>query len=261
VNDIKPKHRILTRKEAIFHVEEYQRGLRATRRICDKKRTERTPAFDRDMVAIRRGELSLETLITHNRRMVESIARRYTSRYSNRGFDDFVQEGYMALMTAARCFKPRLGFAFSTYAAKAIHSRMQRFSRKDQTVTIPYNVNLNTVRTISMDAPLPGDDSDRLCVSDMFKSDEHLRLDKLHHAAQLEKLLSSGVLEPREEDILRQQYGIGNKGPVAGRVLAKKYGVTRQRIDQLSKTAINKLRKIVKVRSKLKRFRRKHLTE
>ena len=65
---------------------------------------------------------------------------------------------------------------------------------------------------------------------------------KLEDTDLVEKLLASG-LTPREEKVLRLRFGVGNEeGPMSLEDVGKCYGVTGQRIRDIEKRAIRKLR-------------------
>ena len=75
---------------------------------------------------IEQGDLEAkERLITHNLRLVISIAKRYQSS-SNMTLLDLVQEGALGLIRAAEKFDWRRGLKFSTYATLWIRQAIQR---------------------------------------------------------------------------------------------------------------------------------------
>ena len=61
-----------------------------------------------------------------------------------------------------------------------------------------------------------------------------------HDFAYIEKAME--VLDERECDIVRQRYGIGTGNNRSLGEIAKDYGLTRERIRQIQRTALNKLR-------------------
>lgn len=74
---------------------------------------------------IERGDLDAkEQLITHNLRLVVSIARRYQG--SELTLLDLIQEGTLGLIRAAEKFDHRKGFRFSTYASLWIRQAIGR---------------------------------------------------------------------------------------------------------------------------------------
>jgi RNA polymerase primary sigma factor len=75
---------------------------------------------------IEQGDLEAkEKLITHNLRLVVSIAKRYQG-VSSLTLLDLVQEGTLGLIRAAEKFDWRRGFKFSTYATLWIRQAIQR---------------------------------------------------------------------------------------------------------------------------------------
>jgi RNA polymerase primary sigma factor len=75
---------------------------------------------------IEQGDLEAkEKLITHNLRLVVSIAKRYQG-VSTLTLLDLVQEGTLGLIRAAEKFDWRRGFKFSTYATLWIRQAIQR---------------------------------------------------------------------------------------------------------------------------------------
>ena len=64
-----------------------------------------------------------------------------------------------------------------------------------------------------------------------------------HDFAYIEKAMD--ILDEREYDIVRQRYGIGTGKNRSLGEIAKDYGLTRERIRQIQKTALNKLRSVL----------------
>ena len=75
-------------------------------------------------------------LVTHNQRLVVSIAKRFTS--STFSLMDLVQEGNIGLLTAIKKFDPSRGYKFSTYGTFWIKQSIRRsIADKDRIVRIP----------------------------------------------------------------------------------------------------------------------------
>jgi RNA polymerase primary sigma factor len=87
---------------------------------------------------IERGDLQAkEKLITHNLRLVVSIAKRYQSA-GELTLLDLIQEGMLGLIRAAEKFDWRKGFRFSTYATLWIRQAIQRgLSDHGRTIRLP----------------------------------------------------------------------------------------------------------------------------
>jgi RNA polymerase primary sigma factor len=91
--------------------------------------------------AIERGDLAAkDKLITHNLRLVVSIAKRYP-RTTQLSLLDLVAEGTLGLIRAAEKFDWRRGFRFTTYATLWIRQSIQRaLVAKERTIRLPHEI-------------------------------------------------------------------------------------------------------------------------
>ena len=89
---------------------------------------------------IERGDLAAkDRLVTHNLRLVVSIARRYQGH--GLSLLDLIQEGTIGLMRAAEKFDWRRGLRFSTYATLWIRQAIGRaLSDKSRAIRLPAEV-------------------------------------------------------------------------------------------------------------------------
>ena len=89
---------------------------------------------------IERGDLDAkEQLITHNMRLVVSIARRYQG--TELALLDLIQEGTIGLIRASEKFDWRKGFRFSTYATLWIRQAIGRaLANQARTIRLPTHV-------------------------------------------------------------------------------------------------------------------------
>jgi RNA polymerase primary sigma factor len=90
---------------------------------------------------VEQGDLGAkEKMITHNLRLVLSIAKRYQGA-SNITLLDLVQEGTLGLIRATEKFDWRRGFKFSTYATLWIRQAIQRgLADKARVIRLPLAV-------------------------------------------------------------------------------------------------------------------------
>jgi RNA polymerase primary sigma factor len=100
---------------------------------------------------IERGDLrAKEKLITHNLRLVVSIAKRYQSA-GDLTLLDLIQEGMLGLIRAAEKFDWRKGFRFSTYATLWIRQAIQRgLADHGRTIRLPVAIAQRERRVAAM---------------------------------------------------------------------------------------------------------------
>ncbi len=104
---------------------------------------------------IEQGDLDAkEKLITHNLRLVVSIAKRYQVSL-NMSLLDLVQEGTLGLIRAAEKFDWRRGFKFSTYATLWIRQAIQRgLADKARVIRLPVAVEQHERKVVAAERRL-----------------------------------------------------------------------------------------------------------
>ncbi len=222
-----------------------------------------------------------ERFVAANLRLVVANARRY-ARTSGIGLLDLIQEGNLGLIRAVEKFDWRKGFKFSTYATWWIRQAITRaIADKSRTVRIPVHLHdtLRAVRgaqeglkavlgreprpeeiadtigfpvdrvemalrvgaTASLDQPV-GEDGARL--GDFIEDDDaadpvQVAIDA-DTTRELRRLI--GKLPPRERRILELRFGFRDGVPRTLGEIGEEFALTRERIRQLEKDALCRLR-------------------
>ena len=100
----------------------------------------------------------------------------------------------------------------------------------------------NSGRHISMDAPLiEGEDSN---LYDVLRSGESPNPDRelLHDSLKTEIERALETLTPREADVVRLYFGLGNQSPMTLEEIGETFDLTRERVRQIKEKAIRRLK-------------------
>jgi len=100
----------------------------------------------------------------------------------------------------------------------------------------------NSGRHVSMDAPLvQGEDSN---LYDVLRSSESPNPDRdlLHESLRTEIERALETLTPREADVVRLYFGLGNEHPMTLEEIGETFELTRERVRQIKEKAIRRLK-------------------
>ncbi len=219
-------------------------------------------------------------LMEANLRLVVSVAKRYLG--SDLSLLDLVQEGNIGLMKAVDRFQYRRGFKFSTYATWWIRQAITRaIADHSRTIRIPVHmvetlnrisrVNRNMInemgreptpeelaqrtgvpakkvrlilessrKPLSLETPIGEDSELGDFLEDKSTGSPNDTLMTQDLTTQVERALAT--LSPKEKEILRLRFGIGEEGEHTLEEVGKRFAVTRERIRQIEAKALRKLR-------------------
>src|SRR5918999_501613 len=132
------RHPLLTKEDEIELSQAYEADLQAQLKLADTPQDDPARA-DLEAVAAH-GEWARRKMIDPNRRLVVSIARRFSATGLPLG--DLVQEGNLGLLRAVEKFDWRKGFKFSTYATWWIRQAIARGAadRGARAIRLPVHV-------------------------------------------------------------------------------------------------------------------------
>jgi len=230
---------------------------------------------------IRRGREAKDAFLTANLRLVVANARRYANT-SGIDFLDLIQEGNLGLIRAVEKFDWRKGFKFSTYATWWIRQAITRaIADKSRTVRIPVHLHdtlaavraaqaslkaelgreprpeeiaeeagvnvdkvelaLSVADTVSLEQPV-GEDGAQLgdFIEDEDAVDPMRVTEEMDIANSLRKSIER--LPEREGRILALRYGFYDGVPRTLEEIGDEFQLTRERIRQLEKLALCRLR-------------------
>ena len=226
-------------------------------------------------------EDAIRQMVNANMRLVVAIARRYYN--GSVPMLDMIQEGSIGLLTAARKFDYTRDVRFSTYATKWIRQGVIRYSvLHGNLVRVPAHTaalirkvtdaqsrlreqlerepDLQQIaeecqmpadkvsqllqlqpKTCSLDAPM-GADGDAIPVEDLQAIQPHQQLVREELNRIIEQLLS--MLNERQRRILRLRFGMEDGRNHSLEEIAQLLGVSKERVRQVEKQAMEKLKKL-----------------
>jgi len=230
---------------------------------------------------VRLGKQAKDDFLTANLRLVVANARRYANT-SGIDFLDLIQEGNLGLIRAVEKFDWRKGFKFSTYATWWIRQAITRaIADKSRTVRIPVHLHdtlaavraaqsslkaelgrdpkpaeiaeeagvtvdkvelaLGVADTVSLEQPV-GEDGAQL--GDFIEDEDAVDPVKVTEELDIADSLRHSIsrLPDREGRILALRYGFLDGVPRTLEEIGEEFNLTRERIRQLEKLALCRLR-------------------
>lgn len=235
-------------------------------------------------IRIRNGdEGARDQMIRANLRFVVSRARKFMGR--GLSLQDLIQEGNIGLVSAVQRFDPSRNTRFTTYAKFWIDQAMRNaLENMATTVRVPgYAIDLLADwnrKAAQLAAELGRQPTQEEVARKMNLAPKKLRilqkalriynhaprsfnedgfchdilidhsaiepdhaLAKIDELGQVTKLLDR--MEPRRAAVLRLRYGLGGEGPMTLSQIGIRLGLTRERVRQIEKAALNKLRELL----------------
>ena len=179
-------------------------------------------------------------ILTANLRFVFNIASRYKG--NGAAISDLISEGNMGLIKAIQKFNPERDVKFISYAVWWVRNSMQEFIKKRQ-MHLKMEKEEDTLNAIVCEKRLIDNNDEVITKKDVVMSnerDEEKRENDKAHKIIVDKILS--VLSDRERYIIEEYYGIGDKKEKNLEEIGIELNITRERVRQIKKSAINKLR-------------------
>lgn len=172
---------------------------------------------------LRSADWHRDCIVQANVRLVISIVKKFVNQQC--GFDDLLSDGIMALIRSVDKFDYQLGFRFSTYATQVVRRNSYRFvmERQDERLKVTNSIGEGGV--------------------DIAEDTSESSLDE-HRWNELRNCLASYLeqLDRREKFIIRARFSLGSHRRVQTlQRLADKLGISKERVRQLEKRAMEKL--------------------
>lgn len=180
----------------------------------------------------------------------ESLIRKFAIKYAHGWsveIEDLVQEGRIAVALAVRDYDPSKGAAFITFAYTRIRASMQHCLRdRGRIIRIPGwlqdrpNRNMDELpHTVSMDAPINGNDGDAF---DKFVVDENDNYEAIEENDVIKDM--ARTIKPEDLQFLKLIYGDGYTSAEAAELMGMDIKAPRMK----SYNTLMRVRKDVKKR-------------
>ena len=235
------------------------------------------------ILATKGDKKAKQKLIDSNLRFVVKIAKRY--RNNGLSFSDLISEGNIGLMLATDKFDPSKGFRFISYAVWWIKQTiLKAISEKSKIIRLPVNrinelsrietehekrgesvaeiaksMNIDTPtlnsmlnvsqKPLSFDEPIKKNEPDSL-VADLIKDEIHPspETEVVNQSLKDEIQTMLSTLSNREATILKYRFGLSGEEPHSLLEVGMELNLTKERIRQIEKKSIEKLKRVAKNR-------------
>lgn len=182
-----------------------------------------------------------EQFLMKKQRLVKIICRTQYGKMD----EDLIQEGNIGLLVAFERFDPELGFKFDTYAKHWVYSYMQQYNWKKHVVRMGRRVRRKrlqeggetVIRTLSLDNP----------EEDVFLLDYGVTIqERLEQQQDMEFVRNyiKDIAPERNKIMFEDYYGLREDEPVNMNVLAERFGVSKQRCQQIISREVKKMKEM-----------------
>ena len=182
-------------------------------------------------------------LVNGNLRFVVNVAKKYQG--NGMPLTDLISEGNIGLVYAVEKFVPEKNCRFITYAVWWIRQFiLKAISEKSRLIRLPENHanDIIQMEIISLDKHINTEDGDSPLsdfIEDIRFSTPDQELMNKSLEAGISELLAT--LDRMEAEIICCRYGIGNQKPLSIIEMSVRYGLSKERIQQIEQKALKRL--------------------
>ena len=182
------------------------------------------------------SEEARQKLILHNLRLVAHIVRKYYAASKNQ--EDLVSIGTIGLVKAVDTYNASNGTKFATYAAKCIQNEILMNFRSQKKRAAEVSIN----ETIDIDR-----DGNPLTYIDVISTDDNMNeeIDRKILSAKALQYINT-MLTTRERQIIIMRFGLYGIKELTQREIAQRLGISRSYVSRIEKSALEKLRNVLK---------------
>lgn len=200
-------------------------------------------------------EAARNQILESNLKFVFDIARKYTGR--GVAISDLISEGNMGLLKAMEKFDETKGVKFISYAVWWIRQFMQEAIKRNKLVELcEIEMSVNNDDAIGkMNLAYDDDRTNSKDKTNYEPSDEDEVVEKEINDTYKEVVNNiMDSLSERERDVIESYYGINDNKELTLFKIGEKYDLSSERVRQIKKTAIRKMRTNVLMMDGLEHF-------
>lgn len=184
------------------------------------------------------GDLTAKhILIERNLRLVAHIVKKFQHPEENP--EDLLSIGTIGLIKAVVTFNPEKNNRLATYAAKCIENE----------VLMTLRTRKKTSKEVSLYEPIGTDrEGNEIRLFDIIESPDDDAYQRLSFKEDVQALYEQmeTILSPRERLVLKMRYGLYGEDEYTQREVADMLGISRSYVSRIEKSAIEKLRGVLK---------------
>jgi RNA polymerase sporulation-specific sigma factor len=174
---------------------------------------------------------SRNLLIEHNLRLVAHIVKKF----ENTGEDneDLISIGTIGLIKAIESYQTNKGTKLATYAARCIENEILMHLRSLK----------KTKKDVSLHDPIGTDkEGNEITLIDVLGTEADEVADQVQLQIQKSKIYEHiHVLDDREQEVIRNRFGLDKGEEKTQREIAKELGISRSYVSRIEKRALMKL--------------------
>jgi len=180
-----------------------------------------------------------ELLIKHNLRLVAHIAKKYQGAEEQ---EDLISIGTIGLIKAINSYDLTKGTSLATYTARCIENEILMMLRANK----KYAGTVLLTDSVGTDK-----DGKELTLIDLLSDEDDSIIDKVERRIFFDRVMEivKEVLDERQYQIIVLRFGLKSGVPLAQREVASMLKISRSYISRLEKSALVKLRQVMKERN------------
>lgn len=214
-------------------LQEYKNNLKGYKALSKEDEFELFKQYKSGSLAAR------DKIIKANLKFAFSVAKKYSGR--GVAMEDLVSEANLGLLHAIDKYDPSLGYKFFSYAVWWIKRYVMESVNKKSNMMKDENVLDEDVNTKKC-GPLADPEDERVtlveaCMEDVTEDEELEEMENKRMTVSLMK-----ALDKKETHVIKKLYGMDGSSEAPLRELSKEMGISIERVRQIKKSAIGKMR-------------------